>query len=120
MGKGMENMSAFPNGVYKKTKKKENNMSKSERASEQIINWHENIVVPDIRVSWLYEAHSLILLAIVLTVILYTCFTMEGSIQLGIGLNIFLFISIGCLVFPAGPFIRPHPIFWRFIFSISL
>lgn len=91
------------------------------RLSEvQPINWHDNAVITDIHVPWLYEAHSVLLLFIVLFVIFYCVFTIEGSIKLGIGLCIFLFIAIGCLVFPAGPFERPHPIFWRFIFTISV
>lgn len=32
---------------------------------------------------------------------------------------VFVFLAVGCLVFPAGPFIRPHPIFWRLLFGIS-
>ena len=83
-------------------------------------NWHDNVDITDIRVPWLYEAHSVLLLFIVLAVILYCAFTMDGSWRLAIKLNIFFFIAVGCLIFPAGPFQRPHPIFWRFIFSISL
>ena len=83
-------------------------------------NWHDNVDITDIRVPWLYEAHSVLLLFIVLAVILYCAFTMNGSWRLAIKLNIFFFIAVGCLIFPAGPFQRPHPIFWRFIFSISL
>ena len=100
-----------------------NNTNKSPIPQEgptQPINWHDNAVVTDIHVPWLYEAHSVLLLVIVLVVIFYCAFTMDGSLQLGIKLVIFLFMAIGCLVFPAGPFMRPHPIFWRFIFSISV
>jgi len=35
-------------------------------------------------------------------------------------LSIYVFLLIGCMVFPAGPFIRPHPIVWRFVFGCSL
>eukprot|EP01084_Bolivina_argentea_P163806 284910_1 len=102
----------------------DNKRTKRRRTSKsgllQPINWHDNITPTDIQVPWLYEAHSLILLCIVLSVIFYCTLTMKGSPQLGFGLVIFFFIAVGCLVFPAGPFMRPHPIFWRFIFSISL
>merc|ERR550534_373671 len=30
-----------------------------------------------------------------------------------------VYISIGMMVFPSGPFVRPHPVFWRLIFTIS-
>merc|ERR1719206_585780 len=42
------------------------------------------------------------------------------SFQLGLRLNVFFFVAVGCLVFPAGPFVRPHPILWRFVFSLSV
>ena len=100
--------------------KQRNAKQPEEEGSTQPINWHDNAVVTDIHVPWLYEAHSVLLLVIVLFVIFYCAFTMEGSLHLGIKLVIFLFMAIGCLVFPAGPFMRPHPIFWRFIFSISV
>ena len=32
---------------------------------------------------------------------------------------IFMFLAVGCLVFPAGPYIRPHPICWRLLFGLS-
>ena len=84
----------------------------------QPINWHDNVVVPDVQVPWLYEAHSAILLAIVLIAILYCTLTMPGSPKLGLQLVIFQFIAVGCLTFPAGPLIRPHPILWRFLFTV--
>eukprot|EP00494_Astrolonche_serrata_P033323 UN33592 len=31
----------------------------------------------------------------------------------------FLFVILGSMVFPSGPFVRPHPIFWRLVFSLS-
>jgi len=29
----------------------------------------------------------------------------------------FFVLVLGLLVFPAGPFIRPHPLLWRFVFG---
>src|SRR4051794_4340400 len=35
----------------------------------------------------------------------------------GVGLVGFFVIVLGLLLFPAGPFIRPHPLVWRFVFG---
>ena len=60
-------------------------------------------------------------MAIVLSVIIYCCFGgLVESIESGFYLIIFLFLAVGCLIFPAGPFEHPHPIIYRLIFGISL
>lgn len=35
-------------------------------------------------------------------------------------LGMWYYLIIGAMIFPSGPFIRPHPILWRIVFSISL
>lgn len=81
--------------------------------------------VPDITVPWIYESHGVTLLVLTVILVLYFAFAYEtDSVQdnlwNGIYCCTFVYLAIGCLVFPAGPYIRPHPIFWRIIFSISL
>lgn len=34
--------------------------------------------------------------------------------------SLYVFMIIGSMIFPSGPFIRPHPVFWRWIFGLSL
>lgn len=43
----------------------------------------------------------------------------QSNIAAGICYSCFLFLSIGLLVFPNGPFTRPHPAIWRLVFGMS-
>merc|ERR1719295_1849105 len=33
---------------------------------------------------------------------------------------LYVYFVIGAMIFPSGPFIRPHPVVWRLVFAISL
>ncbi len=79
-------------------------------------NWHENAPVTDITVHWLYEAHSVTLLGIVVVLIIYFAFQFESTspqdnIWHAIYMAIFVFLAVGCLVFPAGNYF-PNPRFF--------
>ena len=37
-----------------------------------------------------------------------------------VAVGLVVFLLIGLMVFPAGPFIRPHPLLWRLVFGAPL
>lgn len=43
----------------------------------------------------------------------------QSNIAAGVCYSCFLFLCIGLLVFPNGPFTRPHPALWRLVFGLS-
>merc|ERR1719450_548750 len=70
-------------------------------------------------VTWpvLYTRHSLILLAICLGFLgYYGLMGSEGehnaNIASGVKAAVGIYVCLGMMVFPSGPFVRPHPIFW--------
>jgi phosphatidylserine synthase 1 len=44
----------------------------------------------------------------------------QANIFTGICGVVAFFLIISVLVFPNGPFIRPHPILWRMVFGLSV
>jgi hypothetical protein len=40
--------------------------------------------------------------------------------RVGLAITCFVFLVFGLLVFPSGPFIRPHPAFWRVVFGVTV
>ncbi|ETO15547.1 Phosphatidylserine synthase [Reticulomyxa filosa] len=84
-------------------------------------NFHDNAPVVDVEVPWLYETHSVTLLCFVIAMILFFAFAQESTDERrGLYMCIFVFLAIGSLTFPCGPYIRPHPIFWRLVFGVSV
>jgi len=83
--------------------------------------------VEDITLEWLYKPYSIS--ALVFIMIGLVCFgvlrdsekyEMADNILVGFQASCFLFIVIGLLAFPNGPFIRPHPAMWRVVLSMSV
>eukprot|EP00823_Brevimastigomonas_motovehiculus_P009105 TRINITY_DN8788_c0_g1_i1.p1 TRINITY_DN8788_c0_g1~~TRINITY_DN8788_c0_g1_i1.p1 ORF type:complete len:459 (-),score=78.76 TRINITY_DN8788_c0_g1_i1:14-1390(-) len=83
--------------------------------------------VNDISYSWLYKPRTITLGLILVLVIGYFAFfviTDETSTVTNMKtafLVIAIFIMLlGSLVFPAGPFVRPHPVIWRLAFGVGV
>jgi len=87
-------------------------------------NYHENRKVEEVSFQVLYTRHSLTLLAVSVLYVLFYAFNDQGSYQRNLNNGAFglcfLTLVIGSMIFPSGPFIRPHPLFWRIIFTISV
>ena len=84
-------------------------------------------LLPDIIQRFVSASHTIILFSLLfLTMVVYNRYfykpTNSYPEQLKTGFffaTVFL-IGQGLLYFPSGPFSRPHPVFWRFLFSLSL
>lgn len=44
----------------------------------------------------------------------------ENSTETLVFVGLYCYFLIGSMIFPSGPFIRPHPLIWRLIFAVSL
>eukprot|EP00455_Lapot_gusevi_P035845 TRINITY_DN3973_c0_g1_i1.p1 TRINITY_DN3973_c0_g1~~TRINITY_DN3973_c0_g1_i1.p1 ORF type:complete len:420 (-),score=117.17 TRINITY_DN3973_c0_g1_i1:185-1444(-) len=82
--------------------------------------------VYDVTIPTLYKTHSLTALAVFIGVVFIFAFnydsdahSFEQNVKSGLKLGCFVFLLIGLLVFPSGPFIRPHPMFWKLLFGVS-
>jgi phosphatidylserine synthase 2 len=42
------------------------------------------------------------------------------NLRYGAGVSALFVLILGLLIFPSGPFIRPHPLMWRFAFGIGV
>uniref|UniRef100_A0A914VZN9 Phosphatidylserine synthase n=1 Tax=Plectus sambesii TaxID=2011161 RepID=A0A914VZN9_9BILA len=96
--------------------------TESERDYFQMINER---LVEDITVEFFYKPHTLSVLAAAVIFVIYTAFTTDdesNSVNAWLGFKavLFFFLIISVLAFPNGPFIRPHPAFWRIIFGLSV
>lgn len=82
--------------------------------------------VDDISLEFFYKPHTITLLLVSIIGLLYSAFTrtdetsLEENIWSGICCVAFFFLVISVLVFPNGPFTRPHPAIWRIVFGISV
>ena len=87
------------------------------------VNQHK---VTEITVNFFYRPRTLTLLLLVTIVLVCVAFIRDeeadpgANIAAGSYALTFLFLSIGLLVFPNGPFTRPHPAFWRLVFGASV
>ncbi|CAI5455419.1 unnamed protein product [Caenorhabditis angaria] len=96
---------------------------KLERIHYQMVN---DRVVEDITVDFLYKPHTLTILAILVVFISYKAFTganvasTDKNVYDGLMGTLALFLVVSALAFPNGPFIRPHPVFWRVVFGVSV
>ncbi|KAL1925447.1 uncharacterized protein VTP21DRAFT_330 [Calcarisporiella thermophila] len=75
--------------------------------------------------SFFLHPRTLTILALMLLALVYVAMTPEiddttTNVKFGIFAAIMVFILIGTLQFPDGPFIRPHPAIWRAVLSISV
>ena len=101
--------------------------AKSE-ASQGRAYWTEEQYVDDITVSYLYQPHTLIALGCLIGYMVYVAFTqpiddtqsLKASLRVGASVAALFVIILGLIVFPSGPFVRPHPLLWRLAFSIGV
>ncbi|KAL3097481.1 hypothetical protein niasHS_003929 [Heterodera schachtii] len=82
-------------------------------------------VVSNITLEAVYKPHTITVLVVLCTYLIYAALTTESmstenNVFVGLKSLFFLFLVISAMVFPNGPFIRPHPIFWRIIFGVSV
>lgn len=88
--------------------------------------WTEEQYVDDITVKFLYQPHTIIAIAVIIAYMIYSAFThndqlsMTESLQTGARVAAFFVIVLGMIVFPSGPFIRPHPLVWRSVFGVAV
>ena len=82
--------------------------------------------VNTITIEFFYRPRTMTLLSILCLILIYTAFlrndetTTASNITTGLLGISFLFLAIGLLVFPNGPFTRPHPAIWRLVFGASV
>ena len=82
--------------------------------------------VMEITINFFYRPRTLTLLFLITVVLVCVAFIRDeeadpaSNIATGMYALSFLFLSIGLLVFPNGPFTRPHPAFWRLVFGTSV
>jgi len=89
-------------------------------------NFHDNSGTL-MHVSWpvLYTKHSLMIASIFVAYLVYFCqLTTDDMNTQMVGWAIakalvMLFGCLGMMVFPTGPYIRPHPVFWRALFTVG-
>lgn len=97
-------------------------------ASSRIIDYRSlnEQQVEDITLEFFYKPHTLTLLVTVLVGLLYTACVRDNTDEM---LNIYhgaltisgmLVLPISLLLFPNGPFTRPHPAFWRICYGAAL
>ena len=84
--------------------------------------------VTEITLNFFYRPRTLTLLSLIVVSLVFVAFMRParnetsdrpGNIAAGVLAAIFLFLSIGLLVFPNGPYTRPHPAVWRLVFGLS-
>ena len=81
--------------------------------------------VREITLHFFYQPRTLTLLGFLTLMIIYFAFVNNPDADLGTSVwrgflaIMFVFLAVGLLVFPNGPFIRPHPAIWRLIFGVS-
>ena len=82
--------------------------------------------VTEISINFFYQPRTLTLLLLVTVGLVFVVFIRDeeadpgANVATGIYALTFLFLSVGLLVFPNGPFTRPHPAFWRLVFGASV
>ncbi|XP_069189822.1 phosphatidylserine synthase isoform X2 [Procambarus clarkii] len=94
-------------------------------ASDRFISINER-PVDDISLEFFYKPHSITLLIVIISSLIYFAFTrdenesIQSNIQYGLGAMVFFFLIISIMAFPNGPFTRPHPAVWRVVFGLSI
>merc|ERR1719295_509077 len=75
-------------------------------------------------IPFFYTTHSFIAMWIILLPIVYVSIinptTEETMTRTAVYIGLYIYFVIGSIIFPSGPFIRPHPVVWRLIFAVSL
>ncbi|CAM1327932.1 PTDSS1 (predicted) [Pycnogonum litorale] len=82
--------------------------------------------VDDISLEFFYKPHTITLLTVSIASLVYFAFarddskSIEDNLLSGLLCVVFFFLIISILVFPNGPFTRPHPAVWRMGFGVSV
>uniref|UniRef100_A0A183C4D5 Phosphatidylserine synthase n=1 Tax=Globodera pallida TaxID=36090 RepID=A0A183C4D5_GLOPA len=81
-------------------------------------------VVSDITLEAVYKPHTLAVLVLLCAYLIYAALTTgpdstANNVYTGLVALFCLFVVISAMVLPNGPFIRPHPIFWRVVFDVK-
>ncbi|KAL3990119.1 Phosphatidylserine synthase 1 domain protein [Acanthocheilonema viteae] len=82
-------------------------------------------VVNDVTLEFFYKPRTVTVLIIICALLVIPAFNRNDdnsgvNIYAGIIAAVVLFLVVSGLTFPNGPFIRPHPVFWRIIFGMSV
>lgn len=84
--------------------------------------------VTEITLNFFYQPRTLTLLFLIVMSLVGVAFMRpardnvsdrQANLASGVCYTCFLFLSIGLLVFPNGPYTRPHPAIWRLVFGMS-
>jgi len=91
------------------------------------LGFHNDQYIEDISVEFLYKPHTVTALCVIVGVLVYLAFQVElsatdwmSNMRLGVGAAAFFVLILGLLIFPSGPFIRPHPLVWRLAFGVGV
>ncbi len=92
----------------------------SKQKSEEY-EYHDQI---DPTISFLYTPHNLSLLFLTIGGLAYYAFSLEGDSRIStlgsFGAMALVILVMGLMQFRDGPFIRPHPAFWRIVLAMGL
>uniref|UniRef100_A0A915PGP1 Phosphatidylserine synthase n=1 Tax=Setaria digitata TaxID=48799 RepID=A0A915PGP1_9BILA len=82
-------------------------------------------VVNDVTLEFFYKPRTVTVLVIICILLVVPAFSRNdarsgNNVYAGITAAVVLFLVVSGLTFPNGPFIRPHPVFWRIIFGMSV
>ncbi|VDO41489.1 unnamed protein product [Brugia timori] len=82
-------------------------------------------VVNDVTLEFFYKPRTVTVLVIICALLVIPAFSRNDdssaiNVYAGITAAVVLFLVVSGLTFPNGPFIRPHPVFWRIIFGMSV
>lgn len=94
---------------------------------EQIANANADDTKPNVvTYEFLYKPHTLISLTVSLVGLLYLAYHHKDNVdtvsnyKAGFTVCALFILFLGLMVFPSGPFHRPHPLFWRFFFGVGV
>jgi hypothetical protein len=87
--------------------------------------------IDDVSLRFLYQPHTILSFFLVLALLLYFAFHPSQSVEsptaslvTNVKLAVFVcslfLLLLGLLVFPSGPFVRPHPLLWRLTFGLGV
>ncbi len=97
--------------------------SESWEETWSVVNDHK---VSQITLNFFYQPRTLTLLSAIIIALVIAAFYQDehfsrtSNITKGLYSSSFIFLSIGLLVFPNGPYTRPHPALWRLVFGVSV
>lgn len=107
-------------------KQRSNSMCKYTTAHD----WQEEREVREVldegRPSFFWRAHTVTVLLALVFCLVYTALietpTEDSAYngKRGFGIALFFWLTLGMTIMPDGPFLRPHPGFWRFAFAASI